>query len=301
MPYIITIGVLILIGFIVGVMVVLGVTKPNRRSLEDTAIIEEENYPGLMDYYKKNLTFEYIIQSKYGYNIQAYYLKNQNNSKKYMVMSHGHTYTHHGCLKYARMMMNHGYNVVLYDQRFHGNSGGKFTSLGHYEKDDLYVVITDTILRYGSDISIGTYGESMGATTVLLEAKIDNRVKFVVSDCAFSDFTVLLRQLLWQKFKIPVYPFYWFALIVFRLFASASMRGISPIKDLNTISIPIMFIHGKADDYIPYTHSVKMYESYKGNKSLFLAENNAYHAGSYFADQKNYEKSISEFLDNYVK
>ena len=34
-------------------------------------------------------------------------------TNKYIVMSHGHTYTHHGCIKYARMMMQYGYNIFL--------------------------------------------------------------------------------------------------------------------------------------------------------------------------------------------
>jgi hypothetical protein len=301
MPYIITIGVLILIGFIVGGVVTFGIIKPNRRSLMETAVMEEETYPGIMEFYKENLTSEYKVKSEYGYELQVYYLKNQNDSKKYMVMAHGHTYTHHGCLKYARMMMSHGYNVVLFDERFHANSGGKFTSLGYYEKYDLKTVISDTISRYGDDISIGTYGESMGAATVLMEAGIDKRVQFVISDCGFSDFSLLIRQLLWRRFRIPVYPFYWFTLIVFKIITGASMKGISPIKALNSISVPIMFAHGIADDYIPYAHAKEMYESYDGNKQLFLADNDARHAGSYAADKNNYEKSLKEFLDKFVK
>ncbi|MBI9008840.1 MAG: alpha/beta hydrolase [Tenericutes bacterium] len=302
MPYIIiTIVVLILIGFIVGTVFTFGLIKPKKRNFIETAEIESEYYPGIMEFYKENLTTKYIVKSKYGYDLQAYFLKNKIESKKFMVMAHGHTYTHHGCLKYARMMMKHGYNIVLYDERFHGDSGGEFTCLGYLEKDDLYTMISDTISRYGDDIFIGTYGESMGAATVLLEAEIDKRIKFVVSDCSFSDFSLLIRQLSWSKFKIPVYPIYWFTLLVFKINTGINIKGISPIKAINNVSVPIMFVHGKADAYIPYTHSVDMYESYKGEKQLFLADNNAQHAGSYYADQEKYEWSIKEFLDKYVK
>lgn len=301
MPYIIAIGVLILIGFIIGIVITLGIIKPRKRSLLDTAILEEKTYPGIMKYYEENLNSKYKIKSDYGYDLQVYYFKNHNESKKYMVMAHGHTYTHHGCLKYARMMMEHGYNVVLFDERFHGNSGGKFTSLGYFEKYDLYTVISDTISRYGNDIFVGTYGESMGAATALMEAKIDKRVKFVVSDCSFSDFPLLIKQLMWRKFRIPVYPFYWFALIVFKAFTGISMKGISPITELNCVSVPIMFVHGLADNYIPFSHTQVMYDSYGGSKQIFLAENDALHAGSYSADQENYENHICEFLKKHVK
>ena len=232
--------------------------------------------------------------------MQAYYFENEVKSSKFMVMAHGHTYTHYGCVKYARMMMNHGYNIVLFDERFHGDSGGEFTTLGYLEKDDLYTMISDTFSKYGEDIFVGTYGESMGAATVLLEAVNDKRVKFVVSDCGFADFGLLIRQLSWSRFRMPVYPFHWFVLIVFKLATGFSIRGISPIRDINKINVPIMFVHGKADQYISSKHTVDMYEKYIGDKQLFLADNNAQHAGSYAADQENYESSIKIFLEKYI-
>lgn len=301
MPYIITALVLITICFIVGSIVAKGILKPKRRSLLDTSILEENKFPGIMKFYQKERTDTYIIESKYGYQLQAYYFKNKAETNKFIVMAHGHTYTHHGCLKYARMMMGHGYNVVLYDERFHGNSGGKFTSLGHYEKDDLYTVISDTIDRFGKEIFVGTYGESMGATTVLLEAKMDSRVKFVVSDCAFSDLEALIKELLWKKYHVPTYPFYYFSVIMFNIFSKAKMSGISPIKAIKDINVPIMFAHGIDDDFISYQHTQKLYDAYKGKKILFLANNNAYHAGSYHKDQKNYEKTINEFIEKFVE
>lgn len=301
MPYIIASLVVIVICFLVGSVVALLIIKPRRRSLLDTSILEENKFPGIMDFYQNELTQKYSIESKYGYKLQAYYFMNKVKTDKFMVMAHGHTYTHHGCLKYARMMLEHGYNVVLYDERYHGASGGKFTSLGHYEKDDLYTVITDTIHRYGKDISIGTYGESMGAATVLLEAEMDSRVKFVISDCGFSDLKVLIKELLWKRYRIPTYPFYYFSILMFNIFTRSKMKGISPIKALNNIHVPIMFAHGLDDDFISYTHSEKMYSTYKGEKQIFLAGNGAYHAGSYHMDQEKYEENISEFLNKYIK
>lgn len=300
MPYILTFLGLIFICFLIGAIVAKGILKPKRRSLLDTSILEENKFPGIMKFYQKERTRTYKIESKYGYQLQAYYFKNAVETNKFMVMAHGHTYTHHGCLKYARMMLEHGYNVVLYDERFHGDSGGKFTSLGHYEKDDLYTVISDTINRFGEEIFIGTYGESMGAATVLLEAKMDSRVKFVVSDCAFSDLETLIKQLLWKRYHIPTYPFYFFSVIMFNLLSKTKMKGISPINALNGVIIPIMFVHGIDDDFISYSHTQSLYDTYKGDKVLFLASNNAYHAGSFHKDQKEYEEKVKYFLDEFV-
>ena len=295
------IGIAVLfICYIVGLFITLMIIKPKRRSLLDTSILEEEKFPGLMKFYQENLTETYIVKSKYGYNLQAYFFKNKVESNKYMVMAHGHTYTHHGCLKYARMMMAYGYNVVLFDERYHGNSGGRFTSLGYYEKVDLNTVITDTFNRYGDDIFVGTYGESMGAATVLLEAQTDKRINFIIADCGFSDFSILLKELMRTRYKIPLFPFYFFTKLNFRIFTGVSISGISPITAIKSLGIPIMFAHGLADEFISYKHSQRMYDAYTGPKRIFLANNDAYHAGSYHKDQENYEENIREFLNIYV-
>lgn len=303
MPYygwiIVAVSILIIGCFLIGFVIAFRTVKPKRRSLLETSMLEEEYSNGIMEFYQKNKTKEYRVRSKYGYELQAYFFQNKEVTNKYIVMSHGITYTHHGCLKYARMMLGFGYNVVLYDQPYHGNSEGRLATLGYREKDDLYNVITDTIDRFGNDIVIGTYGESMGAVTVLLEAAIDSRVRFIFSDCGFSNFDVLMTELLKKTYKIPVFPFKWFSNQIFRLFVGVKYSGISPIMALKQIDVPIFFAHGEADDFISYEHTKKMFEQYKGPKKIFIGENESYHAGSYYKDTKNYEKSVKNFIEEY--
>ncbi|XMB73133.1 alpha/beta hydrolase [Mycoplasmatota bacterium WC30] len=297
----IIVGILLFISCLFGLVVAFGMTKPKRRSLLDTSINEENLNPGVMDFYKKNKTKEYDVKSSFGYDLRAYYFKNKVESNKYVVMAHGHTYTHHGCAKYARMMMNHGYNIILFDERFHGNSGGNFTSLGHLEKTDLDAVITDTFKRFGPDIYLGTYGESMGAVTVLLEAEFDKRIKFIISDCGFSNLDILMDEILKNVYHIPKYPFKFLGNVFFRLITGSKFSGISPIKALNTIDVPILFVHGKSDNFISYSHAERMYDFYQGPKKIFIAGNESFHAGSYSRDTENYEKNVSDFLGEFVK
>ncbi len=297
--FLIAAGTILILCILVGCVIVLGIIKPRRRSLLETSNLEEGYSKGIMEFYSKHLTEQYKVVSKFGYNLQVYFLKNKEETNQYIVMSHGHTYTHHGCIKYARMMMQYGYNIVLYDQPYHGNSEGKYTSLGHKEKHDLYEVINDTITRYGPNITLGTYGESMGAVTVLLEAAFDNRISFIISDCGFSNLRDLLIEILKNKFKIPRFPFLWFSDQIFHIITGTTYNGISPIDALKQINIPILFVHGKADNFISYHHTEKMFKSYQGPKQLFLAKNESLHASSYYKDTKNYEKSVKIFLEEF--
>lgn len=297
---IIIVSILLIISIIGGLFVALKVAKPPRRSLLDTSILEEELNPGIMDFYKKSLTREYKIKTKDGLLLQAYFFKNNEETDKYIVMPHGHTYTHHGMLKYAKMMMQYGYNIVLYDQRYHGDSEGKFTSLGYKEKDDLYQVITDTFNKYGSHIYLGTYGESMGSSTVLSEVKFDDRVKFIFSDCGFTELSDLVGEFFKKIKYLPKWPIFYISSLFFRIITGSYYSGISPFKAIKDITIPIFFAHGEADQYINYNHTLKMYEFYKGPKQLFIGKNESFHAGSYCKDKENYEKSVKEFVNKYL-
>ena len=293
-------GIFLFIGLLIGTFITLGIIKPKRRSLLETSMLEEEKFPGIMDFYKHNLTERYRLKSRYGYDLAIYFMKNLTDTNKYLVMSHGHTYTHHGCLKYAGMMMAHGYNIVLYDQRYHGDSGGPYTSLGYYEKDDLYDIITDTIDRFGKDIEVGTYGESMGAATVLLEAEIDDRVKYVFADCGFTNLDVLVGEIIQRNLRFPLNKLQFLSRFVFQMIVETKMSRISPKDALIRLHVPVFFAHGLNDTFISSKHTVEMADSYAGDKQVFLAGNNAGHAGSYLADTNGYETAINEFIKKYV-
>jgi hypothetical protein len=269
------------------------IVLPKKRDLEKTKILESEKDSDLFDFYQKNLSEEKTIKSRFGYSLRLYYFRNPS-SNKLVVLSHGHTYTHHGCIKYARMMSGFGYNVVMYDQRFHGNSEGKNTTLGYYEKFDLFDIITVALVDFEGIKLLGTYGESMGAATVIQEKSIDERVDFCISDCAFCDLSFLIKEKIKAR-KLPKFIYLFIDLFV-KAITGVRMREISPINDLERITIPILFIHGKQDEFIGYWHTEKMYEKYNGDKEIFLADNNATHAMSYFAEKKEYEEKVKVFI-----
>jgi uncharacterized protein len=284
-----------LIFLFICLQIAFSIVLPKKRTLEQTKTIELENDSTIFDFYEKALSKTYEVKSRFDYNLKLYYFLN--NSKKFIVIAHGHTYTHHGCLKYARMMLNKGYNVITYDQRYHGLSGGKNTTLGFYEKFDLYDIISHLYSEFGDDIYLGTYGESMGAATILLEQELDKRVRFCISDCAFSDLGDLIKSKV-KSYHLPRI-FYFFTDLFVKLITGIRMKEVSPIKVLEKSTVPILFVHGKQDVYIPYEHSLKMYEDYLGPKQLFIATNNAGHAVAYYTDTEEYEKAVSEFMKEF--
>ncbi|MGD9963858.1 MAG: alpha/beta hydrolase [Candidatus Izemoplasmatales bacterium] len=294
MWFLLAVVLLFLIFLFVALQIAFTIVLPKKRSLELTKEMELAKDSLIFNFYDEHLTKEGFVESRYGYNIKLYYFLNSK-SKQYVIMSHGHTHSHHGMLKYAQMMKDYGFNVIIYDQRYHGNSGGKNTTLGFYEKFDLYDLITHVFKEFGEDIFLGTYGESMGAATVLLESSFDERVKFVISDCGFSSLDFLIKEQLRSK-KVPKI-FYPFINMFVKIITGIKMEEVSPIKAIKNINKPILFIHGKQDLFIGYEHSVNMYDSYSGPKKIYLAEGNATHANSFYAKDLKYKEIVKDFLE----
>lgn len=297
MWYAIIISFVILIFLFACLQIAFSIVTPKTRTLEATKRLEIEKDKTLFEFYHSTLTKEDYLKSRYGYSLKLYYFLNAE-YKKYIVIAHGHTYTHHGCIKYARMMYKYGYNVITYDQRYHGDSGGKNTSLGYYEKNDLYDIISKITQEFGEDIFIGTYGESMGAATILLEQELDRRVKFCISDCAFSDLKLLIQEQI-KSYHLPKFIYVFVDLFV-KVITGINLKEVSPISSIKNSTIPILFIHGEQDKFIKYHHTVDMYESYGGKKALFIAKNQATHAYSYFSDTLEYENIVQKFIEENI-
>jgi dipeptidyl aminopeptidase/acylaminoacyl peptidase len=299
--YIIFIVVFIfLLWLFIGLQIAMMIVTPHPKSIDETMLEETKRDPSMIPYFNNHLTNEYHIKSNFNYPIHIYEMIKNKNSKRFVVVSHGYTYSHHGTIKYAKMMIKLGYNVVLYDQRFHGDSGGKNTTLGYYEQHDLNMVISHTFEKFGKDLFLGTYGESMGSATCLLEQANDDRVKFVISDAGFKDLKVLVKSQIKAK-KLPPWLFYGIVNIFVWFISRSNLSKVSPINAIKDSSIPILFVHGKLDDFIPYQHTVDMYDAYQGKKMLFLAEKQSFHARSYYYNQEEYFNVLKEFNDEYLE
>lgn len=295
---------LITLTIYTGYKIARSIFHPIRHSLLDTMARELEKTPDLFKAYEQWEKIPFTIETRNGYALKAYYLPAEHDEsiepKRFVVIAHGYTYTHHGGIKYAHIMKQLGFNVILYDERYHGESGGKNCSLGYYEEQDLHDVITDTFLRFGSDIFLGTYGESMGATTAILEQAHDDRIRFVIADCGFANFRMLVKYLVKKRGHLPNWPFVGLANGFFKLATSISFDDVVPLNAVQKAKVPIFFIHGTADEFIPPIHTQLLYDACPSPKELYLAPNGARHAESYKQNREEYTQRVLDFMTQYV-
>jgi len=270
--------------------------NPKTHAYNDTYKIEVDNGNFSPEFYEGLEKEEVTIQSDYGYKLHGLWFPNED-SDKTIVIVHGYTYTLFGSVKYMEMFLKRGFNVFLYDHRYHGKSEGPFCSMGYYEKDDLKQVIDWILKEKGEMSTLATHGESMGAATVLMHAAVDKRVDFVIADCPFKTAWDQFTYRLKVEYKLPAFPVLNIANLISKHTIKTRFTDIAPIKGIKDISVPVFFIHGDADNYIPKSHSIEMYELKEGPKRLYLAEG-AGHAKSYSVNKEKYEKEIEAFLNS---
>jgi uncharacterized protein len=244
------------------------------------------------------------------------------------VFHHGIGWGWLGMIRYMELFRAEGWTVVAYDSRGHGRSSGGVgqgggrpvrggrrprPSYGFYEKEDLRAVADWAFDRFGGARSAGkaadarprfvVFGESMGAATVLQYAPLDPRLDAVIADCPFSSAVAELEYRLKSVMVPPgIRRLVALAADAFcRRLEGFSLREADPARAILETDVPILFIHGLEDRYVPWRMSVVMAETRRRRLPDALTElllvPGARHAASIRADKARYAEALRDFLE----
>ena len=215
--------------------------------------------------------------------------------ERFVILTHGYTYNRLGSVKYMNLYRKMGYSCIQYDLRGHGANAKCPVTMGLKESKDLLAVIDWVHERYGENIILGLHGESMGSASQTLALREKPRVDFVVNDCGFAELTEVLRGQLSKRFHLPAFLVST-ASILNKIYYKYSYQEVRPVDALKENQVPICFMHGREDTFIPYRHSELMAETTKGYQEVHLYED-ADHALSFEKHPKEYEENLKAFLE----
>lgn len=270
-----------------------------RRRTEDDVIDLLKKRGVYLESEFQDIDFEELeIISEDNLKLKGYYINKFPKSKKFIVMVHGYTANHLINLQYLNMFFEKGYNALLIDERSHGASEGKYPTYGIKEKDDLHRWIQLLREMFGDDIEIGLHGQSMGGATVLMYAGKYNDVKFVVSDCAYSDAKELMHYSFRKVLKYFYTAIYELTRLVIKIKCDYDIEEASPINYIKDKEIPVLFIHGTTDVKVPCYMSENMYKLKKGSNNKILIVKDAEHMKAYPKAKEEYKKVVYEFLND---
>ncbi len=225
----------------------------------------------------------------------------------------------HSCARYARPLIDVGFDVFSFDFRAHGDS----TSPGNYrplqwpsdkELEDVLGAcahVEDELLSEGRDPQIGVFGISRGAGAAVLAASSDPNIACLVCDSAFSTRETLVTLMkkwahIFARVKLVYenhpdkfwYFLYW---CIMRLAQPRLGRRFPSVrKALATMAArPILFIHGGRDSYIRSDQARLLYGVADEPKYLWIAPD-AKHNQAVAAAPREYFARTVAFFNKYL-
>ena len=195
-----------------------------------------------------------------------------------------------------------GFNLLVPDQRSMNRSEGKYITFGVRERFDCrgWVELIDRRPEVAARPII-LDGISMGCSTVLmaLGLELPENVTGVIGDCGYTTPAAIFRHVLRHHFHLPAFPLIPISAAMTKLIAGFGINECSTLDAVRKNSIPVLFVHGGSDDFVPTYMSVENYEACASEKTLFIAEG-AGHGMSYLIKRDECEKLLGEFFGKHA-
>lgn len=222
-----------------------------------------------------------------------------NNSSDWVILVHGFASSHIAMINRGKKLYDAGFNILLVDLRGHGNSDGKYITMGIKDCHDV-VRWSKYIVKKEHAKSIGLFGISMGAATVMMASGLDvpRQVKYIIEDCGYSNVWDELKYQLNNLYHLPAFPFLNVCNLYSKILAKFDFKEYSPTKALSKTYLPILMIHGTNDTFVPYYMLDINYEACKSKKEKYIVQN-ANHTEAEDLDFDNYWKTIKKFISKY--
>ncbi len=188
-----------------------------------------------------------------------------------------------------------GRSALLIDQRASGESDGHVISFGINEHKDCLKWIDFAISHFGKDCRLMITGISMGAATVLMAAgnPLPENVIGVLADCGYSSPKAIIKKVI-RDMKLPADLLYPLVKLGARIYGGFDLEETSAEEAMKTCHVPVIFVHGDADDFVPYQMSKDMYEICTSKKKLITVEG-AGHGLAYSVGKEEYIESLRAF------
>ena len=238
-------------------------------------------------------------RSPRGERLHADVIEHETPSDVWVISVHGFTSCPRDMGGCAKVFNSWGYNVLLPHLGGHNDSEAKFVSMGWHDRLDLLAWIDCLNQKYNNPRII-LHGISMGSATVMMATGEDlpPNVLCAVSDCGYTSVWDEYAHQCKNTLRLPTFPFLNAVDTVFRLRAGFGLKEASSVEQLKKSKTPTLFIHGDADDFVPYWMLDKNYEAAACEKEK-LTVPGAGHAESGY-QKELYYGAIKPFIEKYL-
>lgn len=220
--------------------------------------------------------------------LSGWFIPSENTDKKAVVICHGYPADKGNVLSFASFLHDK-FNLLFFDFRAMGKSGGKLTTIGWRERKDFLSAVK--YLKSKGMEKIGALGFSMGGAVIIMANSPE--VDAIVSESAYANLESM-AHLMYRNFGIFRYPFVYATRLWSRLFLGVDLINISPRDYIKDVKVPVLLLHSEGDSEIPLEHAHALKEANPKAELWIIDE--ARHGGAWGLMQSEYEKRITDFL-----
>lgn len=236
---------------------------PFDKILKDGKHFSERAAQRRIDFLKNDNVKEVSFYTKDGIKLVGLLVK-RTNSIGNILLCHGYQSSKESMIDFVGMFPE--YNVLLFDFRAHGQSEGKFRTLGCHEYKDVIAAaefLKEQTKRPGTSFNLLPLiilGFSMGGAVALYAVGFDSSIcDLLIVDSAFSNLKKEMYHAFTLKSGLPYYPFLPVIEKVVNVWTSCEISKTCPYESLKKFNKPIFFIHSCIDEIVPPSDSLFLF------------------------------------------
>lgn len=192
-------------------------------------------------------------------------------------------------------------NVLYVEQRGQGGSGGEYMGFGLIERYDCLDWINWVNENGGAELPIYLAGISMGASTVLMTAGLElpANVRGILADCGFTSPHAIWKHVMQHNLRIPYNGITGIiANDMCKRKIQVGSKDYSCTDALQKATVPVLFVHGTDDHFVPVEMTYENYKACAAPKRLLIVPG-AEHGMSYVLNKEGYENEVKKFWADY--
>jgi dipeptidyl aminopeptidase/acylaminoacyl peptidase len=240
------------------------------------------------------------IKASDGSPLQGWFARPADANGNAVILLHGVGDNRQGAMGFGELFLSNGFAVLLPDSRAQGESGGGFPTYGIRESDDVQRWFDWLEMQHHPKCIFGM-GESMGAAIVLQSVETTPFCA-VVAESSFASFRQIAYVRVGQFFRtgtwlgrIALRPAVELAFLYGRLTRGVNLANASPESSVAGRRVPILLIHGLADDNIPPQQSEQI-RAHNPAEIVLWEVPNAGHCGAVNAAGQEFDIRVLDWF-----
>ena len=206
-----------------------------------------------------------------GMMLATFYVPSTTLPRANLVILHGKDSAKEAYLEYLPELTPYGYNLLLYDARAHGRSGGTTTTFGYREREDVATAVR--YLRHlAPGLPTGVFGHSMGGAVALQAMSQYADIDFGIVESAFAHLGDITHAYACRDTGLPLPRAFTDALLDrAERIAGFRHRDVEPERAARSVRQPVLIVHGEADRSIDVDNGRRLYAALAGPvKELYV-------------------------------